>query len=123
MRTTITLASGFAVFLGLANAEPLATGTDTLQYGNVLSGEKFGAHIGQASFEAERIMVAQGYGYEGVVACNAQTAPLLGCQQNQLYLAFQPVQNGHRGHIYLRIENDRVAQIGWALHAVATLDG
>jgi hypothetical protein len=102
---------------------PVAAGTDTVQFGNLTTGEKFGAKVGQSTAEAQRVLIAQGYGYEGVVACAPTTQTLLGCQKSEQYLAFQPVQNGVKGHIYLKIENDRVAQIGWQIALVSYLDG
>jgi hypothetical protein len=102
---------------------PVAAGTDTVSYGNLTVGEKFGARIGQSAAEAEGILLAKGYGYEGAVACPTSTQAYLGCSPSEQYLAFQPVQNDQQGHIYLRIDNGRVAQIGWQIHHIAALDG
>lgn len=93
----------------------------TAQSGTATSGEKFGAAVGQPAAVAQQRLLAEGYGYEGVVTC--ASAPLPGCQQSDRYLAFQPVELGLKGHIYLKIENDRVALIAWQIHHVAYLDG
>lgn len=127
-RKTLKMAPCLVILvMGLAAcataADTVALGTNTDSRGNVTLGEKFGARVGQSTTEAENALLAQGYGFEGVEACDATTQALLACQQSDHYLAFQPVQNGKRGHIYLRIENGRVAQIGWQINTVAYLDG
>jgi len=123
LRRVTPLVLSFVLVACATTPSPVAAGTDTAQYGNLTQGEKFGAKIGQSSTEAQHTLRAQGYGFEGMVACGASTQVLLGCQQSEQYLAFQPIQNGQKGHVYLRIENDHVAQIGWQIHTVATLDG
>ena len=110
----LTLATGLAACSSTA-------GTDMALSGTLTSGEKFGAAIGQPITAAERILMSEGYGFEGVVACASTALP--GCQQNDRYLVFQPVALDVKGHIYLKIENDRVAQISWQIHHVAYLDG
>lgn len=128
--TTIVLAKRLALLAlvaGLsacaATPNPVVAGTDTAQFGNLTAGGKFGAKVGQSATEAQRVLMAEGYGFEGVVPCSDSTQTLLGCQKSEHYLAFQPVQNGLKGHIYLKIENDRVAQIGWRINVVSYLDG
>lgn len=101
---------------------PVATGTDTAWYGNLSSGGKFGTTIGQSAATAEGTLWANGYGFEGATGCAADTHSLLACQSGAQYLVFQPVEIGRKGHVYLKIEQDRVAQIGWSFTPVAYLD-
>lgn len=113
----LALATG----LSACSTTPIASGTDTAQQGNLTAGAKFGAAIGQPINEAQHVLIAQGYGYEGVVMCSDVALPV--CRQADRYLAFQPVAPGLKGHIYLKIENDRIAQIAWRINHVAYLDG
>ncbi|MDR3526967.1 MAG: hypothetical protein P4L57_06770 [Rhizomicrobium sp.] len=109
-----------ALAAGLAACSS-AAGADVAQAGTLTSGQQFGATVGQPTSVARQVLIAEGYGYEGVVACAGTT--LRGCQQSDRFLAFQPVALGLKGHIYLKIENERVAEIAWQIYHVAYLDG
>ena len=118
---TITFARRLLLLALAGGLAACSTTAGTAQFGNLSAGEKFGAAVGQPTSVAQQILLAEGYGYEGVVACAATTLP--GCQQSDRFLAFQPVALGLKGHIYLKIENDRVTAIAWEIRHVAYLDG
>lgn len=88
--------------------------------GNLTSGSQFGMAIGGAAAAAPDVLWAEGYGFEGAVSC---TDAGLDCQAGDQVLSFQPVALGKHGHVYLKVANGRVAEISWALSAVAYSDG
>jgi hypothetical protein len=116
----VALAAGLAACSTAPN--PIPAGTDTAWYGNLTTGAKFGAAVGQSVANLQDRLWAEGYGYEGVVGCSSETYNLLSCQPNERYLAFQPLEFGRRGQIYLKVEHERVSQIGWDLKIVPYLD-
>jgi hypothetical protein len=118
LNISLLLALGSTAFAGTIPA-----GTDTASHGNLLAGGKFGMAIGQPASAVEQILWAQGYGYQGMAECTSTISQLFGCRAGERYLEFQPLQLDRKGHVYLKIEGDRVAQIGWELTAVAYSDG
>lgn len=116
----LAFAAGLAACSTTPN--PVPAGTDTAWYGNLGQGGKFGTAVGLLAANAPEALWAQGYGYEGMVACSSETRDLLGCHPNEQYLSFQPVEIGRKGHVYLKVENDRVSQIAWAFTVVPYLD-
>lgn len=117
----LALGSGLTAFAGTPDAIP--AGTDTAWHGNLLAGGKFGATVGQSASNVQQTLWAQGYGYQGVAECTAAVSRLFSCQAGEKYLEFQPLQLDRKGHIFLKIEGDRVSQIGWDLSVVAYSDG
>ncbi len=116
----LILAAGVAACANTPSPAP--TGTDTAWHGNLTTGGKFGAAIGQTTPDARQEMFAAGYGFEGQFACSSEKRILPACPSGALCLKFQPVQLGENGHIYLRIENGVVSPIVWELTPVAYLD-
>ena len=115
----LIIATGVAACAATPNPAP--AGTDTAWHGNLTSGSKFGAAIGQADHDARQEMLAAGYGFEGDFTCSSEVH-ISGCQAGARYLKFQPVQPGEKGHIYLQIEDGLVSRISWALTPVAYID-
>jgi len=115
------------VALGLttsaATASPIATGTDTAWHGNLTAGAKFGTAVGGSAANLQTTLWQQGFGFEGVASCSAETQALFGCRAGEVFLVFQPVELGRKGHIYFKVDGNRVAQIGWDLKVVAYSDG
>ena len=117
----------WALALGLtasaATAVPIAAGTDTAWHGNLTAGAKFGTAVGGSAADLQASLWQQGFGFEGVAACSAETEALFACRSGEVYLVFQPVGLDRKGHIYFKVEGERVAQIGWDLKVVAFSDG
>lgn len=101
----------------------IPAGTNTAWSGNLTEGGKFGVTVGQPASNVQQALWEQGYGYEGVVTCSSTTQQLFGCVPNDQYLEFQPVNLDRKGHVFLKVKDNRVSQIGWELNAVASLDG
>ncbi len=131
-----------AVATNLTTWGPLAGITMALQYARVLAfcaavaaglsvpasadsgtltiGSHFGMSIGGAAVSAQDVMWAEGYGFEGAVSC-ADTG--LNCQAGEQVFAFQPVELGKHGEVYLKIADGRVTGIAWSISPVAYCDG
>lgn len=102
---------------------PIAAGTDTDWRGNLASGEKFGMAVGHSATEAQDMLWAAGFGYEGAIACTSDTRALLGCRDGDAFLKFQPVALDRKGSVYLKIDGGRITAIGWDLKIVPALEG
>lgn len=97
--------------------------TETAGYGHLVSGAKFGAVIGGDSTEATAALTAQGFAYQGAAPCSNDTRALFSCREGETFLSFQPLALDRRGHVYLKIENGKIAAIGWRLANVPALEG
>lgn len=115
----LAMGAGLCAF----SSAPIPAGTNTDLSGNLTDGGKFGVTVGQSASDVQQALWAQGYGYEGVVACSSTTQRLFGCGASEQYLEFQPVNLDRKGHVFLRVKDNRVSQIGWELAVVASLDG
>ena len=117
------LALGLGFVAGTASASPIAAGTDTAWHGNLTAGAKFGTAVGGSAADLQASLWQQGFGYEGVAACSAETEALFGCRSGEVYLVFQPVGLDRKGHIYFKVDGNRVTEIGWDLKVVPYSDG
>lgn len=113
------MAAGLSAF----SSAPIPAGTNTALYGNLTDGGKFGVTVGQSTANLQQVLWEQGYGYEGAVPCSSTTQRLFGCASSEQYLEFQPVNLDRKGHLFLKVKDNRVSQIGWELNVVASLDG
>jgi hypothetical protein len=117
------LALGFGLAGGAATASPIAAGTDTAWHGNLTAGARFGTAVGGLAADLPATLWQQGSGFEGVAACSAETEALFGCRSGEVYMVFQPVELGRKGHVYFKVDGNRISQIGWDLKVVPTSDG
>lgn len=97
--------------------------TQTAASGTLPNGEQLGASVGAPVAGVEDAMWANGYGFEGPTTCAGEVRALVGCKTGDSVLRFQPVALGKKGHVYLRVDNGHIAQIGWDLKTVAFSDG
>jgi hypothetical protein len=115
----LVMAAGLSAF----SSAPIPAGTNNTSHGNLVQGEKFGVKVGQPASTVQQVLWEQGYGYEGLVTCSSTTQQLFGCEPSEQYLEFQPASLDRKGHVFLKVKDNRVSQIGWELDVVASLDG
>ncbi len=115
----LIMAAGLSAFTSAS----IPAGTDTAWTGNLTQGGKFGVAVGQSASDAQQALWTAGYGYEGMVACSPATQMLFGCASDERYLEFQPLDLSRKGHVFLKVKDNQISQIGWEISAVAFLDG
>lgn len=128
VRTTMNV-SKLSLLLALAagpcafSSASIPAGTNTALSGNLNAGGKFGVTVGQTASNVQQVLWEQGYGFEGAVTCSATTQRLFSCEAGEQYLEFQPVNLDRKGHVFVKVKDNRVSQIGWELNVVAALEG
>lgn len=111
-----------AVLAASATAQTIS-GTEAAGQGTLISGSKFGMEIGGAAADARATLWDAGYGYQGMAACTDATRALFACRAGDTFLRFQPVALDRKGAVYLKLEDGRVAAIGWDLTNVPAEEG
>jgi hypothetical protein len=102
---------------------PIPAGTETVRYGRLVSGGKFGVEVGRPAADAPQALWDAGYGYQGEVACTGATQALFACRDGDTFMRFQPVALDRKGAVYLKLEKGRVSEIGWDLKNVPAQEG
>ena len=103
---------------------PIPDGADTVYYGNLVRGEKFGVAIGQSEAKARETLSAGGDVLTGKFECSQSymATNLFSCTSGQQFLAFNHKQFGRIGMIVLRTTNGHISQIAWSFHLFPHVD-
>ncbi len=119
-------ASILSIVLASCSAQPtpIPVGTDTLYFGRIVHGEKFGVAIGQSEAEAKKVLSTRENYFSGEFECKESdvTIAFLGCKSGQHFLTFHHQQLGKTGMIILQTTNGRISQIAWSFHLLANID-
>jgi hypothetical protein len=115
------------IALGWAQAcsptpRPVSVGVDTYFYGNVDHGEKFGVSVGMPDLEAQKILTARKFRFDGKFACDFALRSVFGCKPGQSYNSFIVNELLKNGGVYLESRRSRVIAIGWSFNLLPYMD-
>ena len=100
---------------------PIPVGTDTIFYGNIRNGEKFGIHVGEGRAAAMSVLDKHGLRYDGQFGCNYTVQALFACKSG-IHASFRVDEIARHGEVYIEIKNDKVLSIGWELSMLPYID-
>ena len=96
---------------------PIKKGENSLYYGNITTGQKFGIRIGQSRQSAKEILIEKKIEYYGEQKCEDLTHRKIDCIRGDtfdVYRKYGTFLLVSGGLIYVFYEDDKVTGIAWA---------
>ncbi len=102
---------------------PIPVGTDTVYYGNIASGEKFGVKIGDSRTAARVALEAKnGFAYYAEDNCGYKVRTLTACASDFRADLYDVDRFLQRGLVVLAYDEERIIGIVWDFQALPASD-
>lgn len=101
---------------------PIPPGTDTVYYGHIVSGRRFGVSIGDPRAKAREALESHPFVYLREDGCIYRVRILVDCIENYQADLYDIDQFLRRGLLILELKNDKVVAIVWDFQALPATD-
>lgn len=102
--------------------DPIPVGVDTMYYGYITSGEKFGVAIGDARKAAQHTLESRGYHFGGEGSCDSRMKQLINCASDYRDDIYRVSEFMKDGFIFLQFKSDQIVAIIWKFEAIRNPD-
>lgn len=101
---------------------PISVGVDTMYYGYITSGHKFGVTIGDTRKSARHVLESRGYHFGGEGSCDSRMQQLIHCTSDYRDDIYRVSEFMKDGFIFLQVQNETIVAIVWKFEAIRNPD-